>query len=190
MRRRHDGNRGGGPRRRRSPLELEVEDDGAARLRAADQHVAVGGLVDRLRGRSRPSPDIRPVSQVWQTPVRHDQRTGTSHASASSSRLAVAGGATGRSGRCARTRPRARRRARPAADAAAAAGAARCPGVGAGAAPKISVWIRAAGMPELDQRGGDVGHERRPDRTGTPRRRAAGSSVGAARPPDSRPALS
>src|SRR4051812_50221084 len=27
------------------------------------------------------------VSQVWQTPVRHDQRTGTSHASASSSRL-------------------------------------------------------------------------------------------------------
>src|ERR1700758_4069878 len=32
-------------------------------------------------------PDISPVSQLWQTPVRHDQRTGTLHASASSSRL-------------------------------------------------------------------------------------------------------
>src|SRR5215469_13848634 len=32
-------------------------------------------------------PEISPVSQLWQTPVRHDQRTGTSHASASSSRL-------------------------------------------------------------------------------------------------------
>jgi hypothetical protein len=34
------------------------------------------------------APAIRVVSHVWQTPVRHDQRTGTSHASASSSRLA------------------------------------------------------------------------------------------------------
>src|SRR6266851_9299110 len=32
-------------------------------------------------------PEIRPHSQVWQTPVRQDQRTGTSHASASSSKL-------------------------------------------------------------------------------------------------------
>src|SRR5271165_963476 len=32
-------------------------------------------------------PEINPHSQVWQTPVRHDQRTGTSQASASSSRL-------------------------------------------------------------------------------------------------------
>ena len=32
-------------------------------------------------------PDISAVSQVWQTPVRQDHRTGTSHASASSSRL-------------------------------------------------------------------------------------------------------
>src|SRR6516225_6885514 len=32
-------------------------------------------------------PEINPHSQVWQTPVRQDQRTGTSHASASSSRL-------------------------------------------------------------------------------------------------------
>src|SRR6516165_6386869 len=32
-------------------------------------------------------PEINPHSQVWQTPVRQDQRTGTSQASASSSRL-------------------------------------------------------------------------------------------------------
>src|SRR6516225_468606 len=32
-------------------------------------------------------PDTNPHSQVWQTPVRQDQRTGTSQASASSSRL-------------------------------------------------------------------------------------------------------
>src|SRR5271168_4313658 len=32
-------------------------------------------------------PEISPHSQVWQTPVRQDQRTGTSQASASSSRL-------------------------------------------------------------------------------------------------------
>ena len=33
-------------------------------------------------------PAISVVSQVWQTPVRHAQRTGTSHASASSRMLA------------------------------------------------------------------------------------------------------
>src|SRR5437660_7912736 len=32
-------------------------------------------------------PEINPLSQVWQTPARQDQRTGTSQASASSSRL-------------------------------------------------------------------------------------------------------
>jgi hypothetical protein len=32
-------------------------------------------------------PEIKPLSQVWQTPVRHDQRTGTSQASAKSRRL-------------------------------------------------------------------------------------------------------
>src|SRR4029077_13071569 len=32
-------------------------------------------------------PEINPHSQVWQTPVRQDQRTGTSQASASSNRL-------------------------------------------------------------------------------------------------------
>src|SRR5690349_25155321 len=35
-------------------------------------------------------PEIYPLSQLWQTPVRHDQRTGTSQASASSSRLCSA----------------------------------------------------------------------------------------------------
>src|ERR1051325_8946929 len=38
-------------------------------------------------GREGAEPEINPLSQLWQTPVRHDQRTGTSHASASSSRL-------------------------------------------------------------------------------------------------------
>src|SRR4029434_8224978 len=33
------------------------------------------------------SPEISAVSQVWQTPVRQDHLTATSHASASSSRL-------------------------------------------------------------------------------------------------------
>src|SRR4051812_29122180 len=33
-------------------------------------------------------PEMSVVSHVWQTPVRQDQRTGTSQASASSSRLA------------------------------------------------------------------------------------------------------
>ena len=32
-------------------------------------------------------PETRPLSQLWQTPVRHAQRTGTSHASASSNML-------------------------------------------------------------------------------------------------------
>src|SRR3954453_21207408 len=38
-------------------------------------------------GSSPTDPEINPHSQVWQTPVRQDQRTGTSQASASSSRL-------------------------------------------------------------------------------------------------------
>src|SRR5215469_6383790 len=33
------------------------------------------------------APETKPLSQLWQTPVRHDQRTGTSHASASSKML-------------------------------------------------------------------------------------------------------
>jgi len=30
------------------------------------------------------APETKPLSQLWHTPARHDQRTGTSHASASS----------------------------------------------------------------------------------------------------------
>ena len=33
-------------------------------------------------------PETSPLSQLWQTPVRQDHLTGTSHASASSRRLA------------------------------------------------------------------------------------------------------
>src|SRR5215468_1924786 len=33
------------------------------------------------------APETKPLSQLWHTPVRHDQRTGTSHASASSNML-------------------------------------------------------------------------------------------------------
>src|SRR3954449_5776548 len=36
-------------------------------------------------------PEINPHSQVWQTPVRQDQRTGMSQASASSSKLSNLG---------------------------------------------------------------------------------------------------
>jgi hypothetical protein len=35
-------------------------------------------------------PPISPISQVWHTPVRHDHRTGTSHASTSSRWLCLA----------------------------------------------------------------------------------------------------
>src|SRR4029077_6404324 len=38
-------------------------------------------------GEERTGPDISAVSQLWQTPERQDQRTGTSQPSASSSRL-------------------------------------------------------------------------------------------------------
>src|SRR5271156_1653037 len=34
------------------------------------------------------APETKPLSQLWQTPVRHAQRTGTSHASAISRMLA------------------------------------------------------------------------------------------------------
>jgi hypothetical protein len=33
-------------------------------------------------------PDMTEVTQVWHTPLRHDHRVGTSHASASSNTLA------------------------------------------------------------------------------------------------------
>jgi hypothetical protein len=56
---------------------------GAGCSRSADCHRPAA----RLGAVGMTEPEISPVSQLWQTPVRHDQRTGTSHASASSSRL-------------------------------------------------------------------------------------------------------
>jgi len=38
-------------------------------------------------GRYVTPPEIKPVSHVWHTPVRHDHLTGMSHASASARRL-------------------------------------------------------------------------------------------------------
>src|SRR5262245_61198181 len=85
------------------------------------------------------SPAISAVSQVWQTPVRQDHRTGTSHASASSSRLwylAFQGNVSplraketcgpnpaGSAGKCGEYVP------------------AFIPGVMASSVPNISVWI-------------------------------------------------
>ena len=86
------------------------------------------------------------VSQLWQTPVRHDQRTGTSQASASSSRLvysplhgmarplranSIVGPLPGS----------------PAGGCGGRAGVAAMPGVSPAAAPKGSVWIRDASSP-------------------------------------------
>src|SRR5262245_282277 len=92
-------------------------------------------------------PVTRPVSQLWQTPVRHDHRTDMSHASASSSRDSkvdpqrtsmplrenetngpVPGGPAGGCGGC--------------------RGEAASPGVWDGPAPKISVWMRLGATPQ------------------------------------------
>jgi hypothetical protein len=82
---------------------------------------------------------------LWQTPVRQDQRTGTSQDSANSSRLMLGGphgaaielranctmgpGPGGPSGRCGGT------------------ARAAIPGVNAAAAPNVSEWMRAGSRP-------------------------------------------
>src|SRR6516165_2862434 len=97
---------------------------------------------------------MSPVSQLWQTPVRHAHRTGTSQASASSSRLLNAepqwtlrllraNDTSGPvpaspSGRC----------GGPPATAA-------TPGVLDGPEPKISVWIRRVTTPQGREVGGE-----------------------------------
>src|SRR5581483_577876 len=89
---------------------------------------------------------MSPLSQLWHTPVRQDQRTGTSQASASSSKLAYDGpqqtlrplrandtmgpGPREPAGAC----------GRGFADAA-------MPGVSDGPAPNNSVWIRSGATP-------------------------------------------
>src|SRR6516165_6999225 len=92
-------------------------------------------------------PEINPVSQVWQTPVRHDHRTGTSHASASSSRL--------RNSDRQRTfnplRANETRGPVPSGPARVWGGGGSegaTPGVIGGAEPKISVWMRLAETPQ------------------------------------------
>jgi predicted exporter len=65
----------------------QVEDEVVARSCAADERAAVGGGFDRVGAVVDRAGDERRLA-VWQTPVRQDQRTGTSQASASSSRLA------------------------------------------------------------------------------------------------------
>src|SRR5215472_2848996 len=92
-------------------------------------------------------PEINPHSQVWQTPVRQDQRTGTSQASASSSRLwyfeshetvsparanEILGPSPGDpAGACGRRR-----------------GASFTPGMMGLPEPKISVWTRSPATPQ------------------------------------------
>jgi hypothetical protein len=94
----------------------------------------------------RTCPDSSAVSQVWQTPVRHDHRVGMSQASANSSRLLYvdAQGAeialranwisgprpTGPSGRCGGVRL-----------------VAAIPGVMPAGAPNLSVWMFVGSTP-------------------------------------------
>src|SRR6516165_10498849 len=93
-------------------------------------------------------PEINPHSQVWQTPVRQDQRTGTSQASASSSRLWNLGSQE-------TVRPaRAKEILGPLpGDPAGACGSPRgasfTPGVIDLPEPKTSVWTRPGATPQL-----------------------------------------
>src|ERR1700722_9035508 len=91
-------------------------------------------------------PATSPVSQVWQTPVRHAHRTGTSQASASSSKLwnddpqwtlrpvraneTIGPEPGGPAGKCGSRR-----------------GEAAIPGVLDGPAPNISVWMQSGATP-------------------------------------------
>src|ERR1700691_1528831 len=93
-------------------------------------------------------PATSPVSQVWQTPVRHAHRTGTSQASASSSKLW--------NGDPQRTlRPlRANETIGPEPGGPAGKCGGRCgegsmPGVLDGPAPNISLWMRARATPHV-----------------------------------------
>jgi hypothetical protein len=71
---------------------LPVGDEIGSRLGAAREDFPAGPGLERLGGPM--SPDSNGVVQVWQTPVRQDQRVGTSRARARSSTLRV-GGAEG-----------------------------------------------------------------------------------------------
>src|SRR4051812_18237075 len=92
-------------------------------------------------------PETNPHSQVWQTPVRQDQRTGTSQASANSSRLRNLGSQeTVRPARANETvgpSP-----GRPAGEGGSRLGAPITPGVRGLPEPKGSVWRRSRATPQ------------------------------------------
>src|SRR5579864_481903 len=90
---------------------------------------------------------MSPVSQVWQTPVRHAHRTGTSQASASSSRLSNGGPQwTLRPLRANDTSGPATARAFGGCGGL-GSNVAATPGVSDGPAPKVSVWIQRLDAP-------------------------------------------
>src|SRR5271166_5854830 len=92
-------------------------------------------------------PEINPHSQVWQTPVRQDHLTGTSQASASSSRLWNLGSQ-------ATVRPARAKEilgplpGNPAGACGDRRGTSFTPGVMALPEPKISVWTRSRATPQ------------------------------------------
>src|SRR6516165_3863875 len=92
-------------------------------------------------------PEINPHSQVWQTPVRQDQRTGTSQASASSSRLWDLGSQdTVRPARANETLGPSP--GEPAGACGSRRGASSTPGVMDLPEPKTSVWMRLWSTPQ------------------------------------------
>ena len=123
----------------------QINHDVARGLRAADQQVAVRRCVDRIRAVAD-LPATSPVSQVWQAPVRQAHRTGTSQASASSSKLWNEGPQrTLRPERANETvGPRA---GGPAGTCGGRRDVAEMPGVLEGPAPNISVWMRSGATP-------------------------------------------
>src|SRR5271168_227595 len=92
-------------------------------------------------------PEINPHSQVWQTPVRHDHRTGTSQASASSIKLWNIG--PHRTLRPLRPKETSAPEPEgPAGKCGGRLGEAAMPGVMDGPAPKPSVWMRSGATPQ------------------------------------------
>src|SRR3954463_9433268 len=92
-------------------------------------------------------PEINPHSQVWQTPVRQDQRTGTSQASASSSRFWYLGSqetvSPARANEILGPSP-----GDPSGACGSRRGAFFTPGVMDLPEPKISVWTRSRATPQ------------------------------------------
>src|SRR3954451_18123525 len=112
--------------------------------RGREQHInrfpAAGGSSGS--GSYLTDPEINPHSQVWQTPARQDQRTGTSQASASSSRLwNLVSQETERPARAKEIRGPSP--GEPAGACGNRCGASLMPGVVGLPEPKISVWMRS-----------------------------------------------